>query len=468
MTVTELNETHDPRLRSWLESANAPASDFPVQNLPFGVFCRPGTTAPRCGVAIGDQILDVRAIHEAGLFTGAAATAAAAAIGPTLNALMAQPAANVSALRGQISKMLRADGQGGEALRGRASKLLVPAEEVQMALPAAIGDYTDFSCSYTHMAGMRNGEPAPIFFRFPIGYHGRASSIRASGFPVTRPRGQSAGAGGRAAAGGAAGRAAGGAASGAAGGAASGAFGDVQFGPEPRLDFELEFAAFVGQGTEIGDALSVDQAADRLFGYCLLNDWSARGIQMLEMSGLGPFLGKSFVTSVSPWVVTQEALAPFRVGRPQRRDTEPPVPPHLDSSRDSQAGGLSIELTAHLQTADMKAAGLPAARIVATNLRHLYWTFAQMLAHQTSNGCNVQPGDLLASGTVSGPEPEGRACLAEINQRGTKSIELPGGLSRLWLEDGDELTIKGRAVREGYVSIGFGQCVGQIRPIRAV
>ena len=437
--MAELNETHDPRLRSWIESANTPASDFPVQNLPLGIFCRRGTNTPRGGVAIGDQILDLRATHEARLFTGAAATAAAA-IGAQLNALMEQPAANVAALRAQVSKLLRAGEPGGETLRGRVSELLVPAKTVQMKLPATIGGYTDFSCSYTHMANMRNAEPARIFFQFPIGYHGRTSSIRPSGFPVTRPRGQSGGPGDVSAA--------------------------VQFGPEPRLDFELEFAAFVGQGNELGDSLSVDQAADRLFGYCLLNDWSARGIQMLEMGGLGPFLGKSFVTTISPWIITQEALAPFRVARPQRRDTDPRVPAHLDSPNNKQAGSMSIELTAHLQTTGMRDAGLPAVRIVSTNSRHLCWTFAQMLAHHTSNGCNVQPGDLIASGTVSGPEPEGRACLGEINQRGTKPVELPGGFKRLWLEDGDELTIKGRAVREGYVSIGFGDCTGKIGPCR--
>jgi len=437
--VTELNETHDPGLRSWIEAANSPDSDFPVQNLPFGVFRRQGSSdAPRGAVAIGDQLLDLRASYDAGLFTGAAATAAAAAAGPTLNALMEQPAAHVSALRAQISKCLRAGGPGADRLRGRASELLVPHELAQMTLPARIGGFTDFSCSYTHMANMRNGEPARIFFQFPIGYHGRTSSIRPSGSAVIRPRGQF--------------------------GAAGDPSGDVQFGPEPRLDFELEFAAFVARGNELGASLSVEQAAGRLFGYCLLNDWSARGIQMLEMGGLGPFLGKSFLTTISPWIVTHEAMAPFRVARPERRHSEPGVPAHLDSISDSQAGGMSVELTAHLQTAGMRAAGLPAARIVSTNLRHLYWTFAQMLAHQTSNGCNVQAGDLLASGTVSGPEAEGRACLAEINQRGTKPLELPGGSKRLWLEDGDELTIKGRAAREGYVSIGFGACAGQVRP----
>jgi fumarylacetoacetase len=434
VTVVEINQSHDPRLRSWVDSANALESDFPVQNLPFGVFRRAGSHSARVGVAIGDQILDLRAVHEARLLSGAAQVAALSAIGPSLNNLMGQPVAGVSALRAQISQLLRADGTQGEGARDRAAELLVPRESVQMQLPAAIGDYTDFSCSYTHMAGMRNGEPAPTFFRFPIGYHGRTSSIRPSGSPLLRPHGQWSG----------------------------DLPGEVEFGPEPRLDFELEFAAFVGAGTELGSSLSVEQAAGRLFGYCLLNDWSARGIQMLEMGGLGPFLGKSFLTTVSPWVVTEEAMAPFRVARPQRRDSEPRVPAHLDSPEDEKAGGMSIELSAYLQTAGMRASGLPPARFVATNLKHLYWTFAQMLAQQTSNGCNVQPGDLIASGTVSGPEPEGRACLAEIHRRGAQPIELPGGFKRVWLEDGDELSITGRAVRAGYVSIGFGDCTGRV------
>ncbi len=433
--MTELNETHDPNRRSWVESANDAASEFPVQNLPFGVFRRDQEQL-RCGVAIGDQILDLRAAYAAGLFTGPAAEAAQAACGTTLNPMMALPVATISALRARLSDLLRVHGPNSHLLRMRAPELLVPADAVRMELPAAIAGYTDFSCSYTHMGGMGGGEPAPIFFRFPIGYHGRASSIRVSGHPVQRPSGQWLD--------------------------GSEPSSQVRFGPEPRLDFELEFAAYIGVGNELGRALSVDEAADRLFGYCLLNDWSARGIQMLEMGGLGPFLGKSFLTTISPWIVTDEALAPFRTARPVRRETEPPVPSHLDSEPDARAGGFTIELTASLQTANMREAGLPALRIVCTNLQHLYWTFAQMLAHHTSNGCNMHPGDLIASGTVSGPEPDGRACLAEINQRGKKPLELPGGTRRLWLEDGDELVVRGRAVCDGWVSVGFGECAGRV------
>ena len=445
--MSELNETHDPARRSWLEAANRPDCDFPIQNLPFGVFQRldagsRGGEAPRGGVAIGESILDLRAVLAAGLLSGEAATAAEAACESTLNPLMSLPRSRSSSLRARLSDLLRIGGADSELLRSRASELLVPMRSVRMELPAQIGDYTDFSCSYTHMGGMRGGEPAPIFFRFPIGYNGRASSIRPSGVSVARPRGQWT--------------------AGVPSGGSPAADGDVRFGPEPRLDFELEFAAYVGEGNTLGGCLSVDEAADRLFGYCLLNDWSARGIQMLEMGGLGPFLGKSFLTTVSPWIVTDEALAPFRISRPVRRASEQPVPAHLDSTRDARAGGLSIELMAYLQTPDMRRQGLPPARIVYTNFSHLYWTFAQMLAHHTSNGCNMRPGDLIASGTVSGPEPEGRACLAEINRRGSKPLELPSGETRLWLEDGDELAIRGRAVKDGHVAIGFGECAGRI------
>jgi len=443
--MSELNETHDPARRSWLEAANRSGCDFPIQNLPFGVFrrldgARRGDEESRGGVAIGDSIVELRAALATGLLTGDTATAAEAACGATLNRLMSLPRAVVSSLRARLSDLLRLSGPDSELLRARASEILVPMHSVQMELPAQIGGYTDFSCSYTHMGGMRGGEPAPNFFRFPIGYNGRASSIRPSGSVVIRPRGQWA----------------------AGAPAGSPTDGDVRFGPEPRLDFELEFAAYVGEGNALGSSLSVDRAADRLFGYCLLNDWSARGIQMLEMGGLGPFLGKSFLTTISPWVVTDEALAPFRTARPVRRASEPPVPAHLDGERDACAGGLNIELTAHLQTADMRNKGLPPARIVRTNFGHLYWTFAQMLAHHTSNGCNLQPGDLIASGTVSGPEPDGRACLAEINRRGTTPLELEGGEKRSWLEDGDELTIRGRALKDGHVPIGFGDCAGRV------
>jgi fumarylacetoacetase len=339
-------------------------------------------------------------------------------------------------LRARLSDLLRVAGPSSRELDTLRSRVLVPRDSVELCMPVAIGAYTDFSCSYTHMGGMRGGQPAPVFFHLPIAYNGRATSLRASGTPVLRPNGQW---------------------------AAQPPDQDIRFGPEPRLDFELEFGAFVGRGNDLGVPLTVDQASERIFGYCLLNDWSARGIQFFE-SALGPFLGKSFLTTISPWIVTQEALAPFRVPAPVRQESDPPTPAHLDSARNRAEGALTIELTAALRTARMRAAGEHPMRIVRTDFKHMYWTLAQMLAHHTSNGCNMQTADLIASGTTSGPEPDAKACLAEINQRGTRAVELANGERRMWLEDGDELQIRGRAMRDGFVSIGFGPCDGCVVP----
>ena len=438
--MASLNDTHDPSRRSWVPRANDTDCDFPIQNLPFGVF-RPAPDARRRGgVAIGDQILDLAVALDAGLFSGAAEHAAQAACGETLNPLLATEPRAVSDLRARLSELLRIGGADSDAARGLSRRLLVPMTSVQMELPVAIGGFTDFSCSYTHMGGMRGGEPVKAFYYLPIAYNGRASSVRVSGTPVKRPLGQW---------------------------AARPPEEELCFGPEPRLDFELEFAAFVARPNELGTALTVDDAGERIFGCCLLNDWSARGIQFFE-SILGPFLGKSFLTTISPWIVTMEALAPFRVGLPERAGSVPPVPRHLDSPTDRRLGGLDIELTADLQTARMRTEGVPAKRIVRTNFKHMYWTLAQMLAHHTSNGCNMQTGDLFASGTTSGPEADAKACLVEINQRGARAIELVTGERRLWLEDGDLLRIRGRAMRDGYVPIGFGPCDGLIVPAAPV
>ena len=431
--MERLNATHDPSRRSWVEEANEPGCDFPIQNLPFGVFRHPGGRA-RGGVAIGAQVFDLTGALEAGLFSGGAAAAARAATGPTLNPLLGMPRSALRELRSRLSDLLRCSGPDADSARALRSRLLIPLNSVQLELPVAIGSYTDFSCSFTHMGGMRGGQPATAFFYVPIAYNGRASSVRPSGFPVPRPYGQW---------------------------AQVPPEQDIRFGPEPRLDFELEFGAFVRAGNELGAALTVDAAEARIFGCCLLNDWSARGIQFFE-SLLGPFLGKSFLTTVSPWIVTAEALAPFRVPLAARAEDVPAIPSHLDSEANRAAGGVDIELTAYLQTAKMRSANIEPLRIVRTDFRHMYWTLAQMLAHHTSNGCNLQAGDLLASGTTSGPEPDAKACLAEINQRGTRPLELPGGEERLWLEDGDSLQIRGMARREGYVSIGFGACDGHI------
>jgi fumarylacetoacetase len=437
--MVKLNETHDPGRRSWLAEANVAGCDFPIQNLPFGVFRPTPGARPRGGVAIGNHILDLSEAVAAGLFSGAAASAARAASGETLNSLLAMEPTVVSALRARLSDLLRLGGPDSDTARNLSARLLVPMSAAQTELPVTIGGFTDFSCSYAHMGGMRGGQPVTAFYYLPIAYNGRASSVRVSGTPVKRPYGQW---------------------------AITPPEEGLSFGPEPRMDFELEFAAFVGRGNDLGSVLGVDAASERIFGCCLLNDWSARGIQFFE-SILGPFLGKSFLTTISPWIVTAEALAPFRVALPPRQPDVPQTPKHLDSSANRQHGGLDIELTAHLHTARMRSENVPPLRIVRTNFKHMYWTLAQMLAHHTSNGCNLASGDLIASGTTSAPDPDGKACLAEINQRGTRPLELPTGERRLWLEDGDSLQIRGRAVREGYVPIGFGSCDGVITPAAA-
>jgi fumarylacetoacetase len=292
--------------------------------------------------------------------------------------------------------------------------------EVTMALPAAIGDFTDFSCSMHHMMRMGGGQVRPVFMHLPVGYHGRSSSLRPSGEPVVRPLGQFTGKDGQAA-----------------------------FGPEPQLDFEVEFGAYVGRGNDLGRTIPMTEAEERIFGYGLVNDWSARALQMFEMA-------------LGPWVVTRDALAPFRTPRFVRAESDPPTPAHLDGEADRREGGVDVELTAFLQTTAMRNQGLAPERIVRSNTRHLYWTMAQMLAHHASGGCNMQPGDLFASGTVSGPDDDAKACLMEANERGSRPIKLPTGEERLWLEDGDDLSIRGRAVREGFVPIGFGPCDGRV------
>src|SRR3569833_2038422 len=324
-SMVKLNDTHDPARRSWVAEANEAGCDFPIQNLPFGVFRPPPEARPRGGVAIGNHVLDLSAALAAGLFSGAAASAARAASGETLNALLAMDASSVSTLRARLSDLLNIDGADSGAARAISARLLVPMPQVQMELPVAISGFTDFSCSYTHLVGMRGGQPVTAFFYLPIGYNGRASSVRVSGTPVKRPSGQW---------------------------AAKPPEGEMSFGPEPHKDFELELAAFVGRGNDLGTSLGVDEASERIFGCCLLNDWSARGIQFFE-SILGPFLGKSFGTTVSPWIVTAEALAPFRTSARRRAAGDPSIPSYLFDPSDQAEGGLAVELTAYLRTTAM-------------------------------------------------------------------------------------------------------------------
>ena len=432
--MVELNATHDPQRVSWVASANDGGTDFPIQNLPLGIFSRGGGPR-RAGVAIGDQIFDL--VAAADLFEGVAAKAIAATADGTLNGLMALGQAAASALRVRVSDLLR-EGGPGEA-RARAEDLLVPMGEAALHLPARVGAFTDFLTSSYHTERLgrisRPDSPLPPCFKhLPVAYNSRATSVRVSGEAVRRPNGQW-----------------------------KHGDGVVRFGPSASLDFELEVGLFIGPGNDLGEPLALPEARRRMFGYCLLNDWSARDIQGWE-SALGPFLSKSLSTTISPWVVTDEALAPFRA-KAFARDKDDPQPlPYLNDVADQAEGGFDIDLEAFIRTPAMRAAGVPGAKVVRTNFVHNYWTLAQMATHHMSNGCNLQPGDLLGSGTASGPTDESRACLAEATERGAMPIDLGNGESRAWLLDGDEVIFRGRANRAGFVSIGFGECAGVVAP----
>lgn len=419
----ELNQTHDPLLRSWLDSANVAGCDFPIQNLPLGLFKTEGS-APRGGVALGDQIIDLSKLLDR------LGDAARAATGPTLAPLIAQSPDALSALRAALSDLYRSDGPNREA----AQAALVPMDAAELLLPLKPTAFADFCCSIEHMRRMAtiSGRPmATCADRLPVSYNGRASSVAVSGTPVVRPTGQYEFPPGS---------------------------GQIQYGPERRLDYELEFGVWLRGGNALGQPITVAEAEAMMVGCSLVNDWSARGIQFFE-SMLGPHLGKSFMTTVSPWIVTMEALAPFRVPARGREPGEPPVPPHLFDAADQAGGGIRIALQADLSTANSGP-----VRIATTGFETMFWTLAQMIAHQASSGAPIEAGDLLASGTVSGPAEEAKACLAEFNQRGTNPVLFPDGAKRIWLEDGDTLTITAMAQAEGYVPIGFGACAGTIRP----
>ena len=426
----EVNATHDPARRSWVASANAADTDFPIQNLPFGLF-RTGAHV-RGGVGLGDRIIDLKALLEMNVLAGAATEAAQAASGPSLTPLLACAPSAVSALRSQLSDLFREGGSGDPA---RLEAVLVPMAEADLLLPLKPTAFTDFCTSIDHIKRMGNRAPPLAAMALPVAYNGRASSVVADGTPIPRPSGQFASPMGSE---------------------------TVVFGPEPMLDFELEFGVWLWDGNALGAPVSMAAAEAAMFGCCLVNDWSARGIQFFE-SILGPHLGKSFVTTISPWIVTMEALAPFRVAARGRTEDEPAVPGYLLAPDDRSHGGFDIQLTAELTN----SAGF-GKQIVRTNLKELFWTLAQMVAHQASNGAPLERGDLIATGTVSGAAEEARACLAEITMRGGVTIELPDGSKRDWLEDGDTLTLRGRAMADGYVPIGFGNCGGTIHAAKAV
>ncbi|MXO66400.1 fumarylacetoacetate hydrolase family protein [Altericroceibacterium endophyticum] len=425
----ELNLTHDAQRRSFVESANVDSTDFPIQNLPFGVF--EDAKGARGGVALGDSIIDLSRLIEDGAFGGPAAEAALAAAQPDLTGLFEAPAASVSALRSALSDLYRRDTDR----RGMAEGALLPASSVTMKMPAKPAAFTDFCTSADHILRMAKygGRPAqPAWATLPVAYNGRASSVEVSGTPVVRPMGQVVPKGSS----------------------------EMQFAAEPMLDFELEFGAWLrGPGNPLGEPIDMARAEDLLFGCCLVNDWSARAIQFYEMI-LGPHLGKSFLTTISPWIVTMEALAPFRVPGRGRTTDEPAIPDYLNAPYDRQSGGLNVELTAEIDV------GTGPQQIVRTNAAELFWTLAQMLTHQASNGAPLEVADLIATGTVSGAADEARACLVELTSLGQEPLELEGGVTRTALEDGDILSLRGRAMAEGYVPIGFGECSGTITPAR--
>lgn len=433
-----IDGSHDVALESWVESANDGGTDFPIQNLPLGVVVREGTAQPRVGCAIGDQVLDLEACAERGLLRGLPEVAEAACRASNLNSLMGLEPRLRATVRHRLSHLLRAEG-GFVTARADAEKVLVPQAEMAMRLPAEVGDYTDFYASIFHATNvgrmLRPDNPLlPNYRWIPIGYHGRASSLVVSGTEVRRPSGQTAPQGD----------------------------GPPGFGPSRSLDYELEVGAFLGPGNELGAPIPLGQAEDHLFGLCLVNDWSARDVQGWEYQPLGPFLSKSFATSVSPWVVTAEALAPFRVPAFVRPDGDPEPLPHLRDEEALARGGVDLRLEVALSTDAMRRKGEPPFVVSHSNLKDIYWTLGQMVAHHSTNGCNIRPGDLIASGTVSGPEKENRGCLLEMTWRGKEPLELPSGEERRFLEDGDEVILRGHCEREGFTRIGFGECRGVV------
>ena len=425
MTV---DHTHDPSLTSWVASANGHA-DFPIQNLPFGVYS-PLAGAPRGGVAIGDHILDLRAVHEEALLDEEAQAAVSACTGPTLNAFLAMGAGPRGALRDALSALL----QDGSDERPH---LLHKAADCIMYVPAHVGDYTDFYAGIHHATtvGKLFRPDAPLMPNYkwvPIGYHGRASSVGVSR-QVRRPNGQRKRADETV----------------------------PTFGPSRNLDYELELGIWIGPGNAPGSAIPVADAADHIAGYCLLNDWSARDIQGWEYQPLGPFLAKSFATTISPWIVTPEALAPFRAAQAARPEGDPAP---LDYLHEMGEGALALELEVLLLTPSMREQKLAPHRLSKGSSLDLYWTPGQLVTHHASNGCNLNPGDLLGTGTISGPDADSCGSLLEITQGGRAPLTLPSGEERRFLEDGDEVLFRARAVRDGAAPIGFGECRGVVLP----
>ena len=438
---SSINDTSNPELRSWVESANAPGCDWPVQNLPYGRFRRAGGPAVwHIGVAIGDQVLDLKAALERGRWSAEQQRLLAPLALGDLNTLMAEPAAARSSLRAALSEALRA-GSDQQALLQAA---LLPQAEALMGVPCRIGDYTDFYTGIHHATTVgllfRPDNPLlPNYKWVPIGYHGRASSIGVSGQQFKRPHGQ-----------------------------LKGTADAPLLAPSQRVDYELELGVLIGPGNALGEPIAIVDAEAHLFGVCLLNDWSARDLQAWEYQPLGPFLAKNFATTVSPWVVTLDALAPYRSAF-TRPPGDPQPLPYLDSPFNRSQGAFDIELSVWLQTQRMRDAGEAAVRLSQSNVAEAaYWTLAQLITHHTVSGCNLQPGDLLGSGTLSGPLPAQGGSLLELSQGGKQRITLPNGETRAFMEDGDTITLRGHCERAGAARIGLGEVSGTLLPANLV
>ena len=435
--TSEVDRTHDVRRQSWVASATGHA-DFPIQNLPYGIFTHGGRSGA-VGIAIGEEILDLAAAIDAGLLDGQALSAATRSIGSTLNRYMALSPADRGALRRALSDLLANDTESGARASLVRDDILVPQSACGMLMPAQVGDYTDFFAGIHHArnAGrkMRSAEDPlwPNYLHVPIAYHGRSSSIDISGSTVARPNGQVLNSGDAAPA----------------------------LMPCQALDYEFELGAWIGTGNARGDHIPIENAGRHIAGFCLLNDWSARDIQMWEAQPLGPFLAKNFATTVSPWVITIEALAPFFTAVPPRPQGYPEPLAYLRDDDDQRTGALDIVLEAFLATDRTRATGAAPHRLSRANTLDLYWTFAQMVAHHTVGGCTLRPGDLFGSGTISAETRNGFGSLMELSAFGTDPVALDGE-TRTFLQDGDEVILKGRCVAEGFASIGFGDCRGRV------
>ncbi|QKS80948.1 fumarylacetoacetase [Pseudomonas bijieensis] len=426
-------------MNSWVASANG-HPDFSLANLPYGVFSLQGGER-RSGVAIGDEIYDLQVALDAGLFEGLALTAASAAIGGELNSFFALPREVRLALRERLIELLVEGSEETPAQQKICDRLLVAAAQCTLHVPARIQDYTDFYVGIHHAENVgklfRPDNPLmPNYKYVPIGYHGRASTIVASGKPFVRPSGQ----------------------------IKLPDSDEPIHAPSRRLDYELEVGLWVGPGNVLGEPVDIANAREHIAGFCLLNDWSARDIQAWEYQPLGPFLSKSFASTISPWVVTPEALEPFRCAQPARPEGDPTPLPYLLDAEDQSTGAFDIALEVYILTPTMREKGVAPVRLSLSNTRNMYWTFAQMVAHHTVNGCQLNPGDLFGTGTLSGPDRNSMGSLLEMSEGGKHPVELPTGEMRTFLEDGDEIIIKARCSRDGFGSIGFGECRAVVLP----